>query len=165
MKPILQIIKTHLTEHEVDSYSLNDESILGASITLTHLALPLFFTSDDEGESISISGRLPNRVPLDRRPSVAEFLGRINWGLNRGRFLMDHRDGELCFQIDIDAHNGELNLPRLAQFILLCLQTVDGFYPALMSVLYRDAHPEQAVEQGEAEFMKLTTKKPGKETE
>ena len=49
--------------------------------------------------------------------------------------------------------------------VLLAMRLVDGYFPALMNVIYRGTSPVQAVEQGEAEYAAVTSKGQAEERE
>ena len=65
---------------------------------------------------------------------------------------MDYADGEVCCRIDLEAVGAGLDDATLGKAILRCCHLTDGFFPALMSVIYRGTPVVQAIEQGEAEF-------------
>lgn len=123
-----------------------------ANVTLKHLRMHLFFCADPDEQRLTIMGRHSVLVPVDRRAAVAEFITRLNWNLSGVRFLMDYGDGEVCCRVDLTAGGTNLDDATLGQAILRCCHLTDGFFPALMSVLYRGTPAVQAIEQGEAEF-------------
>lgn len=80
----------------------------------------------------AVYGVLPARVPVERRPAVAELLTRINYGLILGNFELDLDDGEVRFKASIA---GEA--PARQQLIPLVATVhaqVDRWLPALAAV-------------------------------
>lgn len=85
------------------------------------------------------------RVPTEKRPAAAELLARINYGLPLGTFEMDFSDGEMCYRTGIDVTGGDLAPEMVASLIAVTVGTVDRYYPAIMSFLWNDMAPEDAV--------------------
>ena len=152
MNPILETVHAHLTKHDLTAVPLGDGEALTSTVTLKNLRVHLFFCADAEEQRLSILGRHSVLVPLERRTVVAEFITRLNWNLSGARFLMDYEDGEVCCRIDLEAVGAGLDDATLGKAILRCCHLTDGFFPALMSVIYRGTPVVQAIEQGEAEF-------------
>ncbi len=55
-----------------------------------------------ESERLLVYSILPENVPVDRRPRLAELFARINYGLVVGNFEMDWADGEVRYKTSID---------------------------------------------------------------
>lgn len=85
------------------------------------------------------------RVPAEKRPAAAELLTRINYGLPLGTFEMDFSDGEICYRTGIDVTGGDLAPEMVASLIAVTVGTVDRYYPAIMTLLWNDMAPEDAV--------------------
>ena len=152
MHPILETVHAHLTKHDLTAVPLGDGEALTTNVTLKHLRVHLFFCADPDEQRLSIMGRHSVLVPVDRRAALAEFITRLNWNLSGARFLMDYGDGEVCCRVDLEAGGAALDDATLGKAILRCCHLTDGFFPALMSVIYRGTAVVQAIEQGEAEF-------------
>ncbi len=152
MHPILETVHAHLSKHELTAVPLGDGEALIATVTLKHLRVHLFFCADSDEQRLTIMGRHSVLVPADRRASVAEFITRVNWQLSGARLLLDYEDGEVGCRIDVEAGGAALEDANLFKAILRCCHLTDGFFPALMSVIYRGTPAVQAVDQGEAEF-------------
>jgi hypothetical protein len=85
------------------------------------------------------------RVPPEKRPGAAELFARINYGLTIGTFDMDFSDGEICYRTGIDVTGGDLAPEMVASLIAATVGTVDRYHPAIMSFLWNDMTPEDAV--------------------
>lgn len=85
------------------------------------------------------------RVPAEKRPAAAELFTRINYGLPLGTFEMDFSDGEICYRTGIDVTGGDLAPEMVGSLIAVTVGTVDRYYPAIMSFLWNDMAPEDAV--------------------
>ena len=85
------------------------------------------------------------RAPEERRPAAAELITRINYGLRLGNFEMDFADGEIRYRAGIDVADGELTAEMVDAVIGATAGTVDRYFPAIMSFLWSDMAPEDAV--------------------
>ncbi len=158
MNPILEHVRDHLVKFTLIPHVVGDGEAMAVQVTLTHLVATLVFQADMDPPLLSVSARVPVLVPAERRAAVAEFFMRINQGLRVGRFRMDYQDGEACCRLEVDADLTGLTDERISRYVLLAMRLVDGYFPALMNVIYRGTSPVQAVEQGEAEFAAVTKK-------
>jgi hypothetical protein len=87
----------------------------------------------------------PVNVPEDKRAAMAEFITRANYGLILGNFEMDYRDGEVRFKTSIDVEGGELTDGMLRNLTYANVLTMDRYLPGMMTLLYGDATPEEAI--------------------
>jgi hypothetical protein len=87
----------------------------------------------------------PNPAPEDRRPAAMEFITRANYGLVIGNFEMDIHDGDIRCKTSIDVEGGELNHVLIRQVVYSNVMTMNKYLPGLMSVLYANVSPEQAI--------------------
>lgn len=163
MNPILEHVRDHLVKFTLVPHVVGDGEAMAVQVTLTHVVATLVFQADMDPALLSVSGRVPVLVPAERRATAVEFFMRINHGLRVWRFLLDYLDGEACFRLEVEADVAGLTDERISRYVLLGMHMVDGYFPALMNVIYRGTSPVQAVEQGEAEFAAVT--KSGQEEE
>ena len=157
MNPILEHVRDHLVKFTLIPHVVGDGEAMAVQVTLTHVVATLVFQANMDPALLSVSGRVPGLVWTERRAAVAEFFMRINSGLRVGRFLLDYQDGEACFRLEVEADVAGLTDERISRYVLLGMRMVDGYFPALMNVIYRGTNAVQAVEQGEAEFAALTS--------
>ncbi len=87
----------------------------------------------------------PANVPEERRPAMAELLTRINYGLLIGNFEMDFADGEVRYKTSIDVEGDRLSVALVKNMVYANVLTMDWYLPAVMSVIYSDTSPSQAV--------------------
>jgi hypothetical protein len=90
------------------------------------------------------------RVPEEKRAAVAEFITRANYGMWIGNFELDLRDGEVRYKSSLDLVDGELTPGMLNALMRTNLNTLDRYLPGLMSVLWNDVAPQDAVGMIEA---------------
>ncbi len=58
-----------------------------------------------ESERLLVYSILPENVPVERRPRLAELFARINYGLVLGNFEMDWEDGEIRYKTSMDVED------------------------------------------------------------
>ena len=90
------------------------------------------------------------RVPEEKRQAAAELVTRINYGLQLGSFEIDFSDGEIRYRLGLDVSGGELTSEMVESAISAIIGTVDRYHPAIMSFLWSDMAPEDAVAMIEA---------------
>jgi hypothetical protein len=89
----------------------------------------------------------PNPATDDKRAAVMEFITRANYGLVIGNFEMELNDGEIRCKTSIDVEGGELTPVLIRQVVYSNVMTMNKYLPGLMSVLYANVSPEQAIQQ------------------
>lgn len=86
-----------------------------------------------------------SNVPLDKRPAIAEYLTRANYGLRIGNFEMDFSDGEVRYKTSIDVEGEELTFKMWKSLVYANVSTMDRYFPGIMSVVYGGTSPEEAI--------------------
>ena len=89
----------------------------------------------------------PVNAPENKRPALAEFIARANYGMMIGNFELDFIDGEIRYKTSIDVGNDTLTQERMKQVVYTNVMTMDTYQPAIMSVIYSDVSPEDAIKQ------------------
>jgi hypothetical protein len=85
------------------------------------------------------------RAGEEKRPVMAEFLARANYGLWLGNFELDFRDGEIRYKTSLDVADGELTGGMLNSAVRRNCSTMDRYLPGIMSVLWNDVSPADAI--------------------
>lgn len=84
-------------------------------------------------------------IPPEKRPAVAEFLTRANYGLYIGNFEMDYRDGEVRFKTSIDVEDDRLTPALVKNLVYPNVAMMDRYLPGIMRVIYGDVAPAEAI--------------------
>ena len=87
----------------------------------------------------------PVKAPEEKRLAVAEFVARANYGLRIGNFELDFRDGEVRYKSSLDFEDVALGPELIRNAIYPAVQTMDRYLPGLMSVIYANKMPEEAI--------------------
>jgi hypothetical protein len=105
---------------------------------------------EPETDLFQVVGRSPVLVPEGCRPAAAETIARANYGLRLGKFELDLDDGEVRFQVSqilVDDAVGQTVIDRMIGTTVTMLET---YLPALLSVIYANESPKEAIGRVEA---------------
>ncbi len=90
---------------------------------------------------------LPMKTPEEKRPQIAEFITRANYGMRIGNFEMDYRDGEVRYKSALDFENTRLTPDLIKQAIYPAVNTLDRYLPGILGIIYGDKTPLGAIEE------------------
>jgi len=88
---------------------------------------------------------LPYKIPDEQKTTVAEFLTRINFGINLGNFEMDWNDGEVRFRTSIALGNHDLDFSLIDNLVMANLVAMEDHYDGLLTVLNGTISPADAI--------------------
>ena len=92
----------------------------------------------------------PVNAPDSKRLAVAEFLTRANSGMIIGNFEMDFEEGEIRYKTSIDVEDDSLSSALIKRLVYANVMMIDGYLPGIMSVIYGDVTPRDAIAQIES---------------
>jgi len=87
----------------------------------------------------------PVKAPEAKRPALAEFLTRANYGLYIGNFELDFDDGEARFKTSLGVEGEQLTLALVQQMVYANVLMMDRYLPGILRVVYGDAPPAEAI--------------------
>jgi len=93
----------------------------------------------------------PVKAPEPKRPHMAEFIARANYGLVIGNFELDYDDGEIRYKTSIDVEDDRLSSALMKHLVYANILTMDQYMPGIMAVLYAGTEPALAIAQVENE--------------
>jgi len=91
-----------------------------------------------------------DRVPDAFRPSVMEFLTRVNYGMAIGGFEMDLNDGEVRFRCGVDFRGQRLPPWLIRNSIVAAMDAVEAYAQGLEKVATGESSGLAAYEAAEA---------------
>lgn len=128
---------------------------------------------DVEKELILFYSYCPVKAPEDKRPILADFLTRANYGLYIGNFELDFNDGEVRYKTSIDVEGNvgtdpadapadgekkdgdgtapatgeqvQLTFPLMKRLVYNNVGVMDKYMPGIMAVIYGGASPTEAI--------------------
>lgn len=102
-------------------------------------------------ENLVVHSISPTEVPESKRDLICEYLTRANYGMVIGNFEMDWSDGEVRYKTSFKLKDGLVAPWMVNHLVYVNCAMMDKYYPGMMSVLYGDVSPEEAVRQVEGE--------------
>ncbi len=94
---------------------------------------------------------MTNNVPEEFRLLAAEYLTRVNYGLQIGNFELDFSDGEVRYKTSIDVEGGQLTPEMVKTLVYTNILMMDKYLPGVMGVVYGGKTPEQAITEIEVD--------------
>jgi hypothetical protein len=94
----------------------------------------LYARAKDPEEQLIVLSVHPDSATEDRRPPMAEFLTRANFGLNIGNFEMDYEDGEVRFRTSIDVEGSALDDALIGTLVNANLSVMDDYFTGVADV-------------------------------
>jgi hypothetical protein len=123
--------------------------------------------ADEEKELVLFYSYCPIKAPEDKRPILADFLTRANYGLYIGNFEMDYNDGEIRYKTSIDVEGNksidevpgadgktlekkgdepvQLSFALMKRLVYDNVGVMDKYMPGVMAVVYGGASPTEAI--------------------
>ena len=103
-----------------------------------------------EADLFQVYGCFSVRIPQGSRSDIAEVVARANHGLRVGKFELDMDAGELRFQASQTLTDEELDAEVIDRLISTTLTMLDTYVPAVLSVVYGNELPKDAIRHVEA---------------
>ena len=100
---------------------------------------------DEEAELFQVFGYAPIRIPEGSRPAIAETVARANYGLRVGKFEFDVDQGEVRFQASQVLTDDGVGDGVIDRLITATMAMLDMYLPAVLSVIYGNELPKDAI--------------------
>ena len=139
----------HLTSQNIGFWSRSEDLSICTDFHGEIGTYRIFACIDAEAGLFQVFGNSPVRIPLGSRPAVAETVTRVNCGLKVGKFEMDFDEGELRFQAAQMLLDDELDDKTIQRLIGTTMSMLNIYLPAILSVIYGNELPKDAVMQAE----------------
>lgn len=105
MAGLLEVVKTWLTEDEWPFMQPEGTTIFRTAYRGKNGSFNCSAHLREDQSLLFFYSVCPVNIPEDRRPAVAEYITRANYGLYVGNFEMDYTDGEVRYKSSIDVEN------------------------------------------------------------
>ena len=150
MNDLYQQLLQHFDARDVRYLSHVDTLSLCADFRLDVGNCRVIAAIDADNGLFQVFGYSPVRVPEGARRMIAETISRANYGLRVGKFEMDFADGELRFQASQILAEERLEDEVIGRLMGTTMTMLEIYLPAVMSVIYGNETPEDAVRCAEA---------------
>lgn len=150
MSDAYQQLLQHFDARDVRYLSHVESLSLYADFRLDFGTCRVIAAIDAENRLFQVFGYSPVRIPKGARRLVAETIGRANYGARVGKFEMDFDSGELRFQACHILDDDRLDDEVIGRLMGTTMTMLDLYLPAVMSVIYGNETPEDAIRCAEA---------------
>ncbi|RKX27305.1 MAG: hypothetical protein DRP46_10030 [Candidatus Zixiibacteriota bacterium] len=149
MGQILETVLKFFSDDEWPFSRLGERPILRTGFAGDNGEWTCYAQVQEEQERFIFYSVCPVKAPEEKRPAMAEFLTRVNYGLVIGNFEMDFSDGEIRSKTSADFEGDRASVAVIKNLVYANVLTMDLYLPGIMSILYGDVSPAQAITQVE----------------
>lgn len=135
----------HLTDHDIGFWSSSEELSVCTDLRGQVATYRIYAQVGADDGLLQIFGQSPMLVPEGARPAIAETVARINWGLKVGKFEFNLDAGDLRFQAAQALSDGDIDDEVIGRLFGTTMWMLDTYLPAVMSVIYANELPQDAV--------------------
>lgn len=150
MNELFPIIEKFFTDDEWYFIQLGNQPILQMTFQGKNGKWTCYAQIHEEQPIFFFFSICPVNVPEDKRQKMAEFLTRANYGLKVGNFEMDFSDGEIRYKTSLNVENDQLSGPIIRNLVYANLWTMDRYLAGILSVIYGNIDPTEAIKKSEA---------------
>jgi hypothetical protein len=125
-----------------------EPGVLETAFEGTTTAWPCRVHVFDEDDRLVFISAFPALVDDDKRPAIAEFCNRANFGLAIGNFEVDMDGGEVRFRTSLDTEGSEPDEALVRNAVVANVLTMDRYSPGILAVL-NGTDPADAIEDVE----------------
>lgn len=147
MGTLIDIVESYLIDIGWKFEKDDEHQVIKTGVSASNASFRLIIYSMEEKDLLTVYVSQDNNIPENRRPAVAEFIARANFGLNLGNFDFDMDDGELGYKVAVDVEGGTLSADMVGNMVGAAVATMDKYYPGLMSVLFANVSARDAILQ------------------
>jgi hypothetical protein len=101
----------------------------------------------DKSKTFLVYSYMRYKILPKKRQNIAEYLTRANFELTCGNFEMNFSDGEVRYRTSINIEDGNLTNDMIAQLLYGNIESMDRYYPGIMSIVNSEISPEDALHQ------------------
>ena len=134
-----------LDEREVRYLNNDDNQSICADLRGEVAMYRVVAQVDEEAELFQVYGYAPIRIPEGSRPAIAETVARANYGLRVGKFEFDVDQGEVRFQASQVLTDDGVDDGVIDRLITVTMAMLDLYLPAVLSVIYGNELPKDAI--------------------
>ena len=126
---------------------LEDRPVLSMNFDGKNAKWTCFAQAREEQRQFIFYSVCPVNAPAEKRPALAEFITRANYGLIIGNFELDFEDGEIRYKTSLDAEDLALNGTVFKILVYANVSMMDQYLPGVMSILYSEISPREMIDQ------------------
>ena len=134
-------------EDEWPFYQIKGQPVLQMAFQGENGKLTCYAKVREKQEQFVFYSLCPVNAPENKRMAIAEFITRANSGTIVGNFELDFADGEIRYKTSIDVEGDRLSSALIKQMVYANVTMMDEYLPGIMSVIYSDVSPADAIAQ------------------
>jgi hypothetical protein len=144
-----QVVEQVLSDHDIEYDAQPERSAYRFPVEGEDDSWVCLVVADEDRDTCLVYSVFQDDTPEERRPAMAEFITRANYGLPLGNFEMDYDDGEVRFKTSIDVEGDRLSPALFRQLLRANWSIMEQYYPGVASVASGEATPQEAVDRVE----------------
>ena len=145
--PIYLALINFFRENDLSFLESEDNGALGLGVEGHNGRYTCYAISREKEQQMIFYSLFPVNVPEAKRLAIAEFITKANYGMMIGNFELDFQDGEIRFKTSIDVENDCLTSALIKNLVAANIAMMDRYMPGLMSVIYGNVSPDEAIAQ------------------
>jgi hypothetical protein len=149
MGRILDAMTDFFTKDEWNFTQLPEKPVLRMGFSGDDSQWTCFAQAREEQEQMCFYSVAPIKAPEERRPAMAEFITRANYGMIIGNFELDFSDGEVRYKTAIDVEGDELSFALIKSLVYANVLTMDRYTKGIMAVAFGGVEPAEAIKMVE----------------
>ncbi|MGC9525950.1 MAG: YbjN domain-containing protein [Limnospira sp.] len=143
--PLFDVLIEFLTEDGWVYKEIEHRRVLALGIEGKNGRFDCYAIAREEEKQITVYSIFPVKVPDYKRPHIATFVTRVNYGTIIGNFELNFYDGEIRYKTSLDVEGDRLTPALVKHLIYTNVTTMDKFLPGIMSIIYGNISPEEAI--------------------
>lgn len=147
---LMETVEAFFAEDEWPTTPVEGETALRSRFSSEHGQWSCFTRVYETEQRVLFYSISPINAPEAKRLAIAETLTRANYGLLIGNFELDFSDGEIRYKTALDAEGTTLTTLAIKNLAYANVLTMNRYLPAIMTVLYGDVAPAEAIAKVEA---------------
>ena len=143
----------HFDEHDWNYDADSVRHLVRAGLRGRACSFDFVAVVDEEDDVFQVIAFVPVAIPEGCRAVIAETVARINYSLKIGKFEFEYDEGRLRYQVGQILVDSRLDDRIIHAAIGCCVSMVDRYLPAILSVIYGNELPKDAVCCAEADLV------------
>jgi len=151
MKTLFDLMVEYFERDEWPYDRVEGQDILQLGYRTEQLAWTCFAQVVQDDQQFIFYSVMPVKVAAEKRPFVAEYITRANYGLVVGNFEMKWDTGDVRYKTSIDIEDDRLSYALWRSVVYANVFIAERYVPGLVAVVYDDVLPKTAVLQAETD--------------
>jgi hypothetical protein len=148
-QPFMDVVLRFFQEDQWNFQKLKDKPVVRAGFRGEHGTWVCFARVDEENRRFLFHAAMGLNIPTQYRAAVAEYLTRVNYGLQIGNFEMNLDTGEVRFRTSIEVPEGPLDISVVRALTYANVRAMDHYFSGVLGVVHGGLSPEAALARAE----------------